>query len=180
MSVAPLDCRQWKDTVLRTARVCDARDGWVTLDDASEARVAVSCFIQPQAGDWVCCLEAESSYVLHVLRRPEGERYACVALPGIDRLRLCTRELELTATRKLRLASLVDCELLASTGRLTLTAQNIVSQATDSLFQIARELVSRAENIQQQARHLLCSRARRQLIVAEKEVRVDGELIQMG
>lgn len=165
---------------LRTARVVAADDDRLTLDDGSRADIALSCFIRPEVGDSVLCVDTERCYVTHVLRRGSTLRTARVALPGIERLAVTARSIALTATQKLELTSAVDCEILAATGTLSLSAQHLVSHAVATAFQLAREVVVRAENIQQMASHLLSTRARRQLLVADKEVRVDGELIQMG
>lgn len=172
--------KHWETTHLHTAHVTSVDDEHLTLDDGAIARIAVSCFISPQVGDLVSYLEADSCYVLHVLRRPADQRTARVALPGIDSLQFAAKELALQATSRLTLTSLVDCEVVAATGRLSLSAQNLISQASDSMVQLAEQVVTRAENISQTARHLLAAQARRHWIVAEKEVRVDGELIQMG
>lgn len=163
-----------------TALVRSVEAEHVTLDDGSTAHIALSCFIQPRTGDRVCCLVADARYVVHVLQRSDAERSADVALPGLDRLRIATREIELQAARRLGLISLQDCELVAATGRLSLTAQNLVTRAADSLFQLARQVFCHAENIQHRAEHLFGAQAKRHWLVAEKEVRVDGELIQMG
>ena len=170
-------CQLW------AARVDEVVEEGARLADGCIAQVATSCFIAPERDDLVCCLGTDDGeddvYVIHVLQRAGG-RSAVLAVPGIERLRLSAREIAIEATSKLSLTSLVDCELNAVTGMLELNAQNLVQRATGMLTQLADHLLSQAETVSLRAEHLLSAFAQRHLVIAEKEVRIDGDVIQMG
>ncbi len=165
---------------LTTGVVQAVFEGGVRLEDGTVAKLATSCWLEPEVGDRVCCLLADDVYVTHVLARDASRRTARVALPGIDALTVAAREIAVTATRKLSLASLVDCEVVAATGTVTLTAQNIAQSAANLITHAAEHVLVQAGTISQRATDLWSALARRHLLVAEKEVRVDGDIIQMG
>lgn len=189
MSLAPVRLKEAEPSTarqklppasLRTARVLAVEGEALMLSGGVTAYVAVSCWIQPEAGDLVAYLGNRTAFVVHVLQRSSTNRRARVALPGIDELELQADQLHFTTRRALSLSSLGDCRIMAANGTLSIQAQELVSTVKGTALHVAAQVFTRAENICNHARHLFSAEAKRHLIVAEKEVRVDGEIIQMG
>ena len=150
------------------------------LDDGRQARVAASCLLAPQSGDYVCGVELRGMcYVTDVLEQADP----CVLTLGgthVDKLRLVTRVCEVLATEAISLHAGRDCSLAAAKGAVSLSGNRIVALAADSLIQSARHAFTRAQHVFLDASQLLQSRGQRQVITASKELKVDAELIQMG
>lgn len=163
------------------SRVITARldDGFL-LDDGSLAQAATSCLLQPLVGDRVltaCC--DDQVFVLHVLTRAAGQA-ADIGVAGAGRLRLGHERLELNASQGLALRCLKDVEVQSVGGSLNLAARNLVLTAIDALLEQVRHRITRAEEVCVRAKGLLRLHGQHGFITAERDVRIDGERINVG
>jgi hypothetical protein len=150
------------------------------LDDASLATAATSCLLRPLAGDRVLVSDCgDQVFILHVLSRAAGQA-ADLGVAGAERLRIGHARLDLYASEAMALRSLKDLELQAVTGSLGLSARNLLITAIDSLLERVRHRISRAEEICMRARGLLKLHGQNGFITAERDVRIDGERINVG
>jgi hypothetical protein len=170
-----------RPSVTVESRVIDTQDGEdYRLDDGRLASVATSCLLKPLAGDRVLVSDCgDQMFILHVLSRVAGQA-ADLGVAGAERLRLGHAQLDLHATESMALRSLKDMELQAVTGSLGLSARNLMVTAIDSLLEHVRHRISRAEEICMRARGLLKLHGQNGFITAERDVRIDGERINVG
>ena len=118
-------------------------------------------------------------FILHVLSRAAGQ-IADLEVADAERLRIGHARLELNASEAMSLCSLKDMELQAVTGSLALSARNLLLTAIDSLIEQVRHRISSAQDICLRARGLLKVHGGDSFITAERDVRIDGERINVG
>lgn len=175
-----LDLRATREVELRTATVASSEGAHLRLLDGSVAKLGASCLLQPVPGDLVLVAQTAQAFVVSVLQRVPQSTTCELGIPGVERIALAAPELSIQAERRLCLSALLECEVTAAAGVLRLNAQNLVSTVADSIVEVADELITQAKVITHRAEELLSTLAKRQLWVAEKEMRVDAETIQMG
>ena len=160
--------------------ISEQLDDGYRLDDGSLAAVAVSCLLKPLPGDRVLVAYCEDEvFVLHVLARESGQA-ADLGVAGAERLRIGHARLDLHASEGMALRSLKDLELQAVTGSLSLSARNLMLTAIESLLEQVRTRISRAEEICMRASGLFKLHGTNAFITAERDVRIDGERINVG
>ncbi|WP_316412403.1 DUF3540 domain-containing protein [Mesoterricola silvestris] len=124
------------------ARVLFVSGGDIALegpDGLVKARLAFSCLVRPEAGDWVLCLPSEDGeyHLLAILERP-GPQAMTLAFPGDATLR--------TEEGDLRLASGSGITLAAS-GHLTCLADVAVHQSREAVL-ACDEVIAEGRSLQ--------------------------------
>lgn len=163
-----------------------ANEQW-QLDNGLLAIRAFSCLVKPQPGDEVLYVNSanEQQQILSILTRqnaPGTVTNACnnISLPANQSFQLQAENVDLLSHNKISLLSAKDIELNAATGNLTLTARHLFQTIQQSLIQICKQIISRAEQVDMTASQLMRTQARHQIITADKEMRIDAERINMG
>jgi len=134
------------------------------------SRISDGMLVQPCVGDSVLCADTQNDLiVIQVLSRHTENRTLQIN---------CERDIEMLAPR-IKLSALDELEL-SSASKLSLLARDIVSGASRSLVQQARNLMQNAGNFSLTAKGILRSSAKQQLMTAEEDVRIDGKRINMG
>ncbi|MGB1109363.1 MAG: DUF3540 domain-containing protein [Gammaproteobacteria bacterium] len=192
---------------LEQARVTDVRGGVCFLQTDwgnAKARPAVSCLVQPQAGDLVLVsFAAESAHILAILEREDT--LATLAFPGDVRIAAPNGELTLSSGGPMRQHApeimLVGGETRVTTEDLEVDARRaqlrsddtrlfsrIHTAVVDMLNQRARLAtrcvdeteVTNSGNLIQSVRNLLTIRSKSAIIDTQKDLKIDGEHIHMG
>ena len=155
-------------------------DGRCLLANGSRAERALSCLVEPVAGDRVLvCAGEGGAYVLHILARP-GNVDAHLSVPGADSVSLRQPRIAMMAAESLELASAADASLSAVSGTLSLTGQNLFSTFTDTIVEHASHCIGKFGQCLLEARQLFRLHGEHALITAERDVKVDGERISVG
>jgi len=175
-----LDLRATREVELRTATVASREGAQIRLLGGAVAKLGASCLLQPEPGDLVLVAQAAQAFVVSVLQRVPHSTACELGVAGVERLALAAPEIAIHAERRLCLSALLECEVTAAAGVLRLNAQNLAMTVADSIVEVADEVITQAKVITHRAEELLSTLAKRQLWVAEKEMRVDAETIQMG
>ncbi|CAB3770204.1 DUF3540 domain-containing protein [Paraburkholderia humisilvae] len=154
------------------------------LDDGRIAHTALTCLIEPRVGDRVLvatCADA-SCYVVHVLARPAGAGHADATLsaPGVERLSIKQRSLELVAAECAALRSLKHVEIVAAAGTLTVSANDLYRTVLQTVVDTMQHYVGHAENYLLDVEQLLRQHGAQVMVTAEKDVKVDADRISMG
>jgi hypothetical protein len=170
-----------------SARVVACDGSLYRTDNGLRAQAALSCVIKPETGDLVQLFNAEGrSFITAILcrqafeRADAGERSIEISIAGADTLLLSVPKLCCVATESIALVAGQACDITSPHGRVTLTARNLFTVASDTLVQQARTALTHAVNYSVKALELLHLKGRQQLISAETEVRLDGQYINMG
>ena len=169
---------------MRTAVVTDVIGGSLyniesTNIEPCKALRAAGCLLQPVKGDQVlCAITGDECFILSVLIRADGAE-SRINLDGKANLSIESEQLKIRGNKSVKIQSGNQISV-TSLGEIRFNARNLFTTVTNSLMQMARYYLSRAENIDLKAKQLLCSRGRHQLITAEEDVKVDGERISMG
>lgn len=163
---------------LRIAVVFD--DGDCLLGNGARATRAVSCLVEPLAGDRVLASAGADGgwHVLHILARETGGA-AHVSVPGADALVLRQQRVSLHAVEALELACAGDASL-TSARTLSINARSLFCTVSGTLVEQAAHYVGRMGQYLLDARELLRLHGQHALITAERDVKVDGERISMG
>lgn len=155
--------------------------------------VAVSCLVQPQAGDkvWVGGAEGEQAYVFAVLERPQGGALHLVAEQGLH-VQSRQGDIHISSAADLSLQSAGHLrqsgrELSLTTGTLRILAKmhetvaDRLSQVCNHVFRLTeKEECWRGGRMDVQAQHQLRLHARHTLMTARELVKVDADQIHMG
>jgi len=173
--------------IAATATMIDARvamlfeDGGCLLDNGMRACRALSCLLEPQAGDRVLAAASADGivHVLHVLSR-ENNANARLSVPGADHLALTQRRIGIHASERIEVGCAGDVAITAAAGTLALEGRNLFATATDAIVQQASNFVGKFAQYLLDARGLLRLHGEHALITAERDVKVDGERISMG
>jgi hypothetical protein len=184
--------------------------GFVVTSDRgiTEASVAVSCLVTPEAGDVVLISMDESgcSYVLSILERPQKERRTTeLSFDGDLSIRVEGGGMSLASDEVLSLAS-KDFELAAVTGRVTIEKASffgrlvenhiekirVVAEAMDSIirravqrFTSSYRYVEEHEEIQSASTRMivdgtLTMHTKNTMHIAEGHVKIDAEQIHLA
>ena len=175
-AVAAANLRDLHD--LRIAVVFD--DGDCLLGNGARAARAVSCLVEPLAGDRVLASAGADGrwHVLHILAREAGGA-AHVSVPGADALALRQQRVSLHAVEALEMACAGDASL-TSARTLSINARSLFCTVAGTLIEQAAQYVGRMGQYLLDARELLRLHGQHALITAERDVKVDGERISMG
>ncbi|HRL20522.1 MAG TPA: DUF3540 domain-containing protein [Alcaligenes sp.] len=155
--------------------------------------VAVSCLVQPQAGDkvWVGGADGEQAYVFAVLERPQGGALHLVAEQGLH-VQSNQGDIHISSAADLSLQSAGHLrqsgrELSLTTGTLRILAKmhetvaDRLSQVCNHVFRLTeKEECWRGGRMDVQAQHQLRLHARHTLMTARELVKVDADQIHMG
>ncbi|MBX3711024.1 MAG: DUF3540 domain-containing protein [Lysobacter sp.] len=163
---------------LRIAVVFD--DGDCLLGNGARAARAVSCLVEPLAGDRVLASAGADGrwHVLHILAREAGGA-AHLSVPGADALALRQQRVSVHALEALELACAGDASL-TSARTLSINARSLFCTVAGTLVEQAAQYVGRMGQYLLDARELLRLHGQHALITAERDVKVDGERISMG
>jgi hypothetical protein len=163
---------------LRIAVVFD--DGDCLLGNGARATRAVSCLVEPHAGDRVLASAGADGrwHVLHILAREAGGT-AQLSVQGADALALRQQRVSLHAVESLELACAGDASL-TSARTLSINARTLFCTVAGTLVEQAAQYVGRMGQYLLDARELLRLHGQHALITAERDVKVDGERISMG
>lgn len=152
------------------------------LADGRPASRALSCLVEPLAGDVVLVAQGDSGcHVLHVLTRGDGAtETVALSLPGDGAMAWRARRFSLHALDAIDLVSARDASLTAAGGNLSLVARNLFATVSDSLVQQARHVVGKAGHYLLEVRQLLRLHGQDVLMTAERDIKADAERISMG
>lgn len=200
MSAAiPMMTHLTRHGALEEAVVVELEDRRVVADAGGrsvEAEVALSCVVAPCVGDVVLLGHSTgTAWVLAVLRRPSEARGELafdrdVALRARGTLSTESEHLELAA--KTARASLGEATLFAKTIHTVADHARSVAKKVEGLFGVVSErmqaraldvegaCVTRAGDVDLQARGTVAVKGRHATVVADELVRFDGEQILMG
>lgn len=178
-NVKPLAQAGLPHQLLELRVVAAAAAGAWRLSDGRVARTAVSCLVRPQAGDRVLTGAGGGEvYILHILaREPGGEAH--LEAPGVERLRLEAPALELAAGRRLALHSRADLDVVCA-GRLSQSAGQQFVHVAGALVESLDQHISRARDRSWDTENLLSIRGGQVLCLADGDLRMDAERINLG
>ncbi len=150
------------------------------LDDGLRAKVALSCLIQPQIGDKVCVSTdgRGGNYITAILNRADATK-TTLQVSGGEKLTIAMPKLELYGDQSLELSA-PKLNLTAMGGKLVISARQVMTHASDSIVEVARSYFGKVSHYGVQAAELMHLKSRQKIIVAEKDIRLDGEHINMG
>ncbi|HEX5125502.1 MAG TPA: DUF3540 domain-containing protein [Rhodocyclaceae bacterium] len=163
----------------RVAMVFD--DGSCLLDTGARARRAISCLVEPLAGDRVLASVASDGacHVLHIVERDDCNR-ACLSVPGVSDISLSQSRIGIVAIESLELSSVRDTTITAASGTLSLNACNLFMTVSESIVEQARHYIGKLGQYLLDVRELLRLHGNDALITAARDVKVDAERISMG
>ena len=158
-----------------------ADDTWL-LENRTIAKRATSCLIQPAVGDVVVYASFDDlSCITAILQRTEQtDQVAKLSVPNQDELEVVSKKLTLMAEQEMKLMSAGDLSINASLGKLMVLSTDMVQQVKHSVIQTCKQLIARMDYSDTQAKDMLKSHSRNQIITAEKDIRVDADRINMG
>jgi len=151
------------------------------LNDGRSATQALSCLICPEVGDQVlvATCNGDTPYILHILCRPNLQQ-AQLSVPGAEQLCIQQGKVTIAAKQSISLSALVDVEVSAATGVLSLNARSLFATVSENLVQNVGHFIGRAEHYLLEVKQLLGMHGQQVLVTAEHDVKVDAERISMG
>jgi hypothetical protein len=145
------------------------RNCWI-IDFHFSARCAVNLLVNPYVGDKVCFVEMDNEYyITQLLSRDISSD--TLTLQSDKKVHWLAPEFKLTAFENLELVSL---------NKIAVTSKNYVMSAANTMIQQAENLIQHVGQFSLTAKGLLRLNGKQQIITAEKDVRIDGERINMG
>lgn len=156
-------------------------DGSCLLDNGTRAVRAVSCLVEPQAGDrvLVCPGSDGVSHLLHILERTAGVR-ANLSVRGAQTMALRQSRIALYASECLDLGSAGAASLSAAAGTLSLNGRNLFVTVSESIVEQACHYVGKIGQYLLDVRELLRLHGNDALLTAARDIKVDAERISMG
>ena len=152
------------------------------LENRKIVQRAFSCLIQPQVGDTVVCVSHDDkTSITAILERTELETNTTkLSLSQDTELELSAKKLSLLAKTEMELTSAGDMSLNSAFGKLFMLSTDLIQQIQHSFIQTCKQFISRTEYTDMQAKEMLKSHSRNQIMTADKDIRVDAERINMG
>ena len=160
--------------------VCSSpEEGWNLKSGATAVR-AISCLVQPMAGDTVLVvLEEETSYILSILHR-QAQAPLTICASEDQGINLKTKFLSVISQQSISLQALTDFDIKAPFGALKTNSANLFQSVRGSLVTTAKNWVSSTDDYQLNAKGSMITRAKVQIINADDDLFVDAERINMG
>lgn len=151
------------------------------LDNGRSARRALSCVVEPLVGDRVAAASASDGcvFILHVLERL-APGTASLSVAGASGLQVRQQSIALHAGKQLVLSSAGDVDVTAATGSLRLSARNLFVSVIDSIVEQANHYVGKFAQCLLDARSLLRITGGDAIVTATRDVKIDGERINLG
>jgi len=152
------------------------------LDDGRLARQALSCLVGPEIGDRALVAASANGdcFIVHLLARAAAPAPVRLGVPGANELRIVQPRIVLQASEEIALQSLRAVEVSAATGTLALNANDLHCTVNETLVQTAHNVVAQAGHYLLQSSGLLRLQGQHAILVAEHDVKVDGERISVG
>jgi hypothetical protein len=156
------------------------------LDDGRAALAALTCLIEPRVGDRVLVAESADAnrYIVHILARSAeanaAHADATLSVPGARKLTIAQPTVDIVATERAALRSLKDADLVAATGTLSVTANDLFRTVAQSVVDAFKHYVGHAEHYLLDVDELLRQHGKQVMVTAEKDVKVDADRISMG
>lgn len=156
-------------------------ESWL-LDNRKIAQRAFSCLIVPLVGDTVIYASTDDSCsITTVLARVESEQNkAQLSVSQQTELELRAQKLTLAAEQEMALQTAGNLSINAALGKLVLITADMVQQVQHSFIQTCKQLISRMDYSDVQAKEMLKTHSRNQIMTADKDIRVDADRINMG
>ncbi|WP_176057305.1 DUF3540 domain-containing protein [Paraburkholderia sp. BCC1876] len=160
--------------------------GRVLLDDGRIASTALTCLIEPRVGDAVLVVERAdtSRYIVHILARNAEagsvESEATLSVPGARKLTIAQASIDIVATERAALRSMKDADIVAATGKLSVTANDLFRSVAQSVVDAFKDYVGHGEHYLLDVDQLLRQHGKQVMVTAEKDVKVDADRISMG
>lgn len=131
---------------------------------------AVSLLIEPMVGDRVCFIEIEGQYYITQLLTRSNEQ-ADLVIASKQKMQWVAPKMTFTAFEQLELVSL---------NKVMISSKDYVVSAAKTMLQQAESLITNVGQLSAHAKGMMKLTGKQQVIVAEKDVRIDGERINMG
>lgn len=156
-------------------------ESWL-LDNRKIVQRAFSCLIVPLVGDNVVCVNIDNTcFITALLSRSGSEQHKVkLSLSKQTELELSAKKLTLAAEQEMELMSAGDLSINAAFGKLVLTTTDMIQQIKQNLIQTCKQLISRMDYSDVQAKEMLKTHSRNQIMTADKDIRVDADRINMG
>lgn len=148
----------------------DAQSQQWLLDRCFTANKALSLMIEPNVGDKVCFVEVDGQYYINQLLS-RADQQAELTITSQQKMHWVAPKMTFTAFEQLEMVSL---------NKVMMSGKDCVMSAANSMVQHAENLIQQVGQLSVSARGLMKLTGKQQVIIAEKDVRIDGERINMG
>lgn len=166
---------------------CESGEYW-RLDDGSLAQQAVSCLVLPEAGDRVrVVVYGQEQFIVDILQRgntantamPLHSRSITIGQPH-QSLQIQAKDASLHAIDSLSFGAAGDVDILSAKGALSLSCQTMKITVLGCCIQKIKTSIAHIDDWCVSVKHLLKFHGKRQQITADKEVKIDADVIHMG
>ncbi len=176
------------DTVLKYGRITECRqNGQVLIDHRLIADRSISCLVSPKEGDLVLYSTGakNKAFLLSILDRRWEENSDTslnieLSVNQSKELSINAKHLKLHGTESVDISSFGSLSISACLGNLKVVAQNMFTSLSGILMQTANHSSLTAQQVNIEAKQILSTRGKNQLIIAEEDIRIDAERINMG
>ena len=157
----------------------NGNDTWL-LQSGLRAVRATSCLAEPIAGDTVLvAVESESIFVISILKRTLDTPITVSPPSGVG-LNLKTKFFSLISERNIDFSSLTGINLSAPLGTIRTISENLLQTVQGSIVNIAKTMISNADDVQVNAKGSILSKAKTHVITADQDLFMDADRINMG
>jgi hypothetical protein len=155
-------------------------NGTYILDMELDAVRAISCIVVPDTGDYVNYCETEKGrYILNILQRNVSSEI-CLNGPDSNELTVNSKRFRILSEKSVEIVSCGDITISSIAGTIVLNAQNFLKSIVDSAITLAQNCIIRAVQISTDVEQVCRIHSCHHIITADKDVRIDGERINMG
>lgn len=155
-------------------------DGMYRVNWEDGAERAFSCVVEPEIGDHVVyCEAAKKRYILSILQRTVQSAMNLNG-PENNEMILSSKRLSVISQTAVDIAARDEIALTSYAGTIMMTAQNLAESIADTVVRTVRNLIVKAVQISADAEQVCRVHGCHQIITADKDIRIDGERINMG
>jgi hypothetical protein len=164
---------QWFDHIAR------AENGAWLLSNGRRAMTAASCLLTPASGDRVICVgNHEEIFITAIVQRQSTEP---MTLGHVGQaLQLHASHLNVVASQHVFIGAAGDCDIQSAQGNVSIRCCDFVTQVSATWIQSANHCIAKFGDWTTNVQHLIRTHGKRQLLTAEKEFKVDADVIHMG
>ncbi|SHE43780.1 DUF3540 domain-containing protein [Vibrio gazogenes] len=152
----------------RVTGVEEGQNTW-RIDQLFLAKAAESLLVKVEIGDVVAFIEYQHNLIIVQILQREGDRKTTIQSHND----VCW------IAPKMSFQTQDELELLAL-NRISITADHLMQSAQGTSIQQAQKMILSAQSVSASADDVMNLTAKQHMLIAEEEVRIDGERINMG
>lgn len=151
------------------------------LDNGDYSRHSTGCLLEPEQGDLVLIYHSDTgdNYITQVLEKKQHQN-GRINIKGVRQLSIEHDGINILANNKISMTCFADIDINAIAGNLTMQVNNLISSVRETIVETTRHRIAKAFTYALDVTGLLRIQSEQGILMAEKDLKIDAERINVG